>query len=142
MDKYGEILHMKRPVSKKYKAMSMEDRAAQFAPFAALDGHKESIDEAGRYLEKRVELSRDRLEKLNQKISYIIDHIDEAPEIEVTYFKADPIKNGGKYVKEVKKLKKYNEYKRKFEFYDKMSIEAIDIYDINSDYIPDFPEYL
>lgn len=43
--KYEDMLYMERPVSKKYKPMSMKDRAAQFAPFKALTGHEESIEE-------------------------------------------------------------------------------------------------
>lgn len=37
---------MDRPKSK-YPKMSMSDRAAQFAPFAALTGHKEAVIEQG-----------------------------------------------------------------------------------------------
>ena len=43
MGKYDDIIDMKRPISKKHKPMSMYERAAQFAPFAALKGHDEAI---------------------------------------------------------------------------------------------------
>ncbi len=43
MGKYDDMINMKRPVSKKHKPMSMHERAAQFAPFAALRGHDEAI---------------------------------------------------------------------------------------------------
>lgn len=39
------MLDMEHPVSKKHPQMSIYDRAAQFAPFAALTGHNEAIDE-------------------------------------------------------------------------------------------------
>lgn len=44
-NKYEDILYLKRPVSKKHTPMQRKDRAAQFAPFAALSGHKEALAE-------------------------------------------------------------------------------------------------
>lgn len=44
-DQYDDILYLKRPVSKKHTPMPRKDRAAQFAPFAALSGHKEALEE-------------------------------------------------------------------------------------------------
>lgn len=46
MSKYDDIIHLPHHVSKKHPQMSMEQRAAQFAPFAAVTGHKEAINEA------------------------------------------------------------------------------------------------
>ncbi len=46
-DKYKDMLDMPHPVSKKRPRMPMEDRAAQFAPFAALTGYEEAIEGAG-----------------------------------------------------------------------------------------------
>ena len=43
-EKYGDIIYNERPASKKPK-MSIENRAAQFAPFAALAGFHESVEE-------------------------------------------------------------------------------------------------
>lgn len=40
---YSDIIDMEAPVSKKHRRMFMEDRAAQFAPFAALSGHSELL---------------------------------------------------------------------------------------------------
>ena len=45
-DDYSDIINMERPVSKTRKHMSDHDRAAQFAPFAALTGFGGMIDEA------------------------------------------------------------------------------------------------
>ena len=42
-DQYEDIINLPHPVSKRHPQMSMEERAAQFAPFAALTGHRESI---------------------------------------------------------------------------------------------------
>ena len=38
---YEDIINLPHPVSKRHKPMPVEDRAAQFAPFAALTGHRQ-----------------------------------------------------------------------------------------------------
>lgn len=45
-DRYADIINMEHHVSKIHKPMSMRGRAAQFAPFAALNGHEEAIEKA------------------------------------------------------------------------------------------------
>ena len=45
-DKYSDIIDMPHHTSSKRPRMSMEARAAQFAPFAALTGFDEEISEA------------------------------------------------------------------------------------------------
>ena len=40
---YQDIINLPHHISIKHPQMSLEDRAAQFAPFAALTGHKDSI---------------------------------------------------------------------------------------------------
>lgn len=47
-DAYADIIHLPHPVSRKHSLMSMESRAAQFVPFAALSGHEEAIKRAAR----------------------------------------------------------------------------------------------
>ena len=48
LERYGDIIDKKRPVSTKHAPLSMEQRAAQFAPFAALTGHDAAVREAAR----------------------------------------------------------------------------------------------
>ncbi len=45
---YADILHCERPEIRGRKRMTLSDRAAQFAPFAALTGYEEAIGEAAR----------------------------------------------------------------------------------------------
>ena len=45
--KYADIIEHEHHVSAKHPRMSQLDRAAQFAPFAALTGYEDMIDEAG-----------------------------------------------------------------------------------------------
>lgn len=57
--RYGDIIDMPHhdPVGR--QRMSVAMRAAQFAPFAALTGHSEAIEETRRYTEEKVEHSAD-----------------------------------------------------------------------------------
>ena len=50
-NKYNEIMNLPHHVSKKHKPMSMKDRAAQFAPFAALTGLDSQIEKTGKETE-------------------------------------------------------------------------------------------
>ena len=52
-EKYGDIIHLPHPVSEKHPRMPMQDRAAQFSPFAALTGYEEAIYETERLTEKK-----------------------------------------------------------------------------------------
>lgn len=95
--KYDDIIHMERPVSRHHIPMPIENRAAQFAPFAALTGYDDAVDEAARITGKRIELSEEMKSELDMKLSEIASHIAEKPEVSVTYFVPDLHKDGGKY---------------------------------------------
>ncbi|WP_297968570.1 hypothetical protein [uncultured Anaerovibrio sp.] len=43
---YADIINLPRPVSRKHPPLTMKQRAAQFAPFAAVSGHEEAISKA------------------------------------------------------------------------------------------------
>jgi len=53
--KYEDILNLPHHVSETHPPMSIADRAAQFAPFAALTGYKEAIEETERMAEEKIE---------------------------------------------------------------------------------------
>ncbi len=55
IEKYADIIHMDRPVSRHHAPMPLENRAAQFAPFAALTGYDDAIAEAARQNELKFE---------------------------------------------------------------------------------------
>ena len=44
-DNYEDIINLPHPVSKNHPRMSLLNRAAQFAPFAALTGHEEALED-------------------------------------------------------------------------------------------------
>ena len=92
--KYADIFNMPHHISSKRPQMSRIDRAAQFAPFAALTGHDEAIKETARLTDERIDLDESTLAILNDKIQIILDNLDTEPEVTVTYFKPDDKKSG------------------------------------------------
>ena len=52
-DQYEDIINLPHHVSDRHPRMSMEDRAAQFAPFAALTGHADAIRQTARSVAKK-----------------------------------------------------------------------------------------
>lgn len=44
-NRYDDIINMERPISRKHAPMKLKDRAAQFAPFAALTGHGQVVSD-------------------------------------------------------------------------------------------------
>lgn len=127
MNKYQEIINLPHHQSSTRKRMSNYDRAAQFAPFAALTGHDEAIKETARLTDEYMEMGEDRLGELSAKIQLLIDKLSEQPEITVVYFIPDERKSGGSYAEKKGVVRIIDEYERKLVFYDgeKISIDRI-----------------
>ena len=98
MEKYSEIINLPHKQSTKRPHMSMLARAAQFAPFAALTGYDDAIEETGRLTSERAELSEEALAALNAKFQILADELDAKREVVFTYFVPDETKAGGAYV--------------------------------------------
>ena len=111
----------------------MLDRAAQFSPFAALTGYDDAIKETGRLTDEKIEMDEDRKAALDMKQAYLIEMIDEQPEISITYFLPDAKKSGGAYVTVTGNLKRFDEYERLLILTDGKKIPMDDIADIESD---------
>ena len=95
--RYDDILNVPYTKSHNRKQMSNYDRAAQFAPFAALTGYSESIAETGRYTDAFIEPGEQEKEELDRKIAILKERIAERPELTVEYFVPDLYKDGGSY---------------------------------------------
>ena len=67
---YDEIMGRPHHVSKTRPQMPMSDRAAQFAPFAALTGYDAAIKETGRLTDDKIELDEEALTALDMNISF------------------------------------------------------------------------
>lgn len=96
---YADIIDLPHHVSDHHPAMSLHDRAAQFAPFAALSGYDDLIQEEARQVGRRIELSESETELLNQKLARIRSMIlaGRCPAVAITRFIPDPFKDGGRY---------------------------------------------
>lgn len=110
--RYDDVINRQHPTSKKHPRMSNMNRAAQFAPFAALTGYEESIKETARLTDRKRELSEDDIEEINAKLNFIQEHINERPEVAITYFQPDERKEGGAYITVTGKVRKIDEVNR------------------------------
>ena len=95
--RYDDMLDLPHHVSPTRRRMSPMERAAQFAPFAALTGYGDAIDEAARLTMRQVELGEAEREELDRKLRVVKDRLHERPVLSITYFVPDPRKAGGRY---------------------------------------------
>lgn len=122
MRNYEDIRNHERYQLKHHTPMSLESRAAQFAPFAALVGYDEEIGEAARSTDDREELSEDAIDALNQAFQKLLEHEEERPLVTVTYFQPDAKKDGGRYMTYTGNFRFYDAEKRVVKFVDEMVI--------------------
>lgn len=116
MRNYEDIQNHKRYQLKHHTPMSLESRAAQFAPFAALVGYDEEIGEAARSTDGREKLSEDAIDALNQAFQKLLEHEEERPLVTVTYFQLDAKKDGGRYMTYTGNFRFYDAEKRVMKF--------------------------
>ena len=112
MENYEDIIRLPHHVSKKHPRLSMEQRAAQFAPFAALTGYEDAVRETARITEDRIELDEEEKIKLNSKLQELEKNIEIKPNATITYFVPDIKKSGGEYITVSGKLKRIDEYRK------------------------------
>lgn len=125
-DKYNDIINLPHYEPKYHPRMSMQAKAAQFSPFAALTGYEAAIHETGRLTEEQAEISENQNEELNQKLTYLMNCGDH-PEISVTYFEADQKKSGGAYLTKTSSLSRVDEYTQLLVLSDGSSIKLSSI---------------
>ena len=110
MSRYDDIIGLPHHRSKTHPHMSVADRAAQFAPFAALTGYGDAVEETERYTEEKLEPDADRLAELDERLCELLQHLDERPKVRVTYFVKDEKKTGGRYVTQSFVIRKVDTY--------------------------------
>ena len=131
--KYDKIMGLPHHVSKTRPQIPMSDRAAQFAPFAALTGYDAAIKETGRLTDERIELDVEALSALDMKYQLLMEALDEAPEVTITYFQPDERKAGGKYVSAVGAVKKIDDFERRITMRDGTRIPTDDVLSIDGE---------
>ena len=130
---YEDILHLPHPTSKNHPRMSIQDRAAQFSPFAALTGHAAAIAETARLTDRKMELDEDTKAELDRRQAILLEHIDQQPEFTVTWFRLDERKEGGAYVTTAGRLKKIDQVERILVLTDGTRIPLEDVADLESE---------
>lgn len=134
---YDDIIDMPHPISAAHPRMTMEERAAQFSPFAALTGYGAVIKEAARQTVPRPELSENIQDDLKRHLDILEEHISESPEVMITYFQSDRTKEGGSYVSVSGTLKRIDHARRVLWLDHDICILTADILKIWSSIYPD-----
>lgn len=131
MEKYKKIIDIEYPKSNRRKHMSLNDRAAQFAPFAALTGYEESLQEVLRPTTPKKNLTQEDKDIISAKLNFIITN-KLKENITITYFIPDLKKKGGKYETVSKEIKRIDEVNKTITFIDSEVIEINKVIDITS----------
>ena len=113
--KYADIIDLPHHQSDTRPKMSNYDRAAQFSPFAALTGHADSIKETARLTDDYSEPSEEMKAIMNEKILFLMEQLENQPEITITFFKPDEKKQGGAYITITGVVKKIKTYERQIQ---------------------------
>lgn len=129
MSKYDDIIGLEHHVSKMHPHMSVADRAAQFAPFAALTGYEEVIDEAGRLTQQRIQADEDRLAELDVALRAVLA---QGGAVKLVYFAEDDRKEGGSYRTIVGRIRKVDEVGRRLIMEDGTAISTDCIIELGS----------
>ena len=108
--KYDDIIHLPHHVSQTHPRMPVQDRAAQFSPFAALTGYGAVIRETGRLTETRPELDEDAKGELDRRLALLSTMLESRPLVTLTYFQPDERKEGGACLKITGVVRKIDEY--------------------------------
>lgn len=131
----GVIINLPHPTSAKHPRMPLSDRAAQFAPFAALSGHSAALAETARLTDQRMELDEDARAALDLKQQLLLERIKERPEITATWFQPDEKKDGGRYIVSTGRLKRIHEADQVLILADGLRIPIGDIVELESECI-------
>ena len=95
---YDDIIALPHPISGRHRRMSAVDRAAQFAPFAALTGYAAAVKETARETEAFMELAEDEAAALDRQLRLLEERVQNRPWVVLTCFQPDQRKAGGAYV--------------------------------------------
>lgn len=136
MNNYDDIINLNRPMSK-HKHMTIEERSAQFAPFAALVGYDNAVKETARLTENKIELNDEQQDMLNFKLRYLYDNINNKNEVTITHFVKDNKKVGGKYINTTGIIKQIDPVQENIKLNNNVIIYMIDIINITGDIFND-----
>ena len=113
--------------------MSLYNRAAQFAPFAALTGYEEAIIETARLTAPKVDMMEDNQQLLDRKLALLSYSLREQPTVSITYFQPDKKKSGGQYLTVTGVIKSIRDSERVILMADGKSVSIDTIISIDGD---------
>lgn len=128
--KYDDIINMPHHVSLTRPQMSIEARAAQFAPFAALVGYDDVIKETIRITSNKKDMNEAQKEILDNKLQKLQSLLKSKPVVTFTYFVPDERKEGGKYTKLTGIVEKIDDYNKIIKMESGSIISIDEIFDI------------
>lgn len=138
IEDYNDIINLPYE-GRKGGGLSMYQRAAQFAPFAALTGHDAAIRETARLTDSLVDLDDERCAQLNVRMMELRNHIGELPEVTVVFFRPDSRKSGGAYVSYFGKVRAIDDYEHLLIMHDNTRIPLASVFSIDG---PMFDDHL
>ncbi|MDZ5723416.1 hypothetical protein [Acetobacterium sp. K1/6] len=133
MGSYDDIIHLPHHVSSSRTPMPITDRAAQFSPFAALTKHGEAIVETARLTGERKDLTEDAKADIELRLNLLAKQIASQPQVSITYFQPDEIKDGGSYITVAGIVIKIDVYDHIVVMLDKTKIPIENIFEINGE---------
>jgi hypothetical protein len=133
MGSYDDIIHLPHYVSATRPHMPITDRAAQFSPFAALTKHGDAIVETARLTQERKELTEDAKTKIEMRLNLLAKQIASQPQVSITYFQPDEMKDGGSYITVAGIVIKIDVYDHIVVMQDKIKIPIENIFEINGE---------
>lgn len=133
MEEYDDIIGLPHHRSQKHPHMPIGDRAAQFAPFAALTGYGEAVEETRRQTCARPEKDEAALAELDFALSEIVQRIGDMPEVTLTCFIPDEKKDGGSFATFSGAVTKVDFYARRLIFSDGRAVDIADIMALSLD---------
>ena len=136
-NRYDDIINLRHYSSPARPRMSRINRAAQFAPFAALTGYDAAVTETARLTDKRHELTEDERIMLSEKLHILSENEQGRPVVRITYFLPDIRKSGGSYETVTGAVRRIDEGEMKVIFADGKRIDIADICDINGEIFDD-----
>lgn len=130
--KYDDIINLPHRVSTKRPQMTRSTRAAQFAPFAALVGLDDEMEETARLTDTKPELEETEKEKINRILLEIRDNPQKETAVELTFFRPDGRKDGGAIITVPCTVRRIDEIGRSLILSDRSEIEFENILSIKT----------
>lgn len=129
-EKYDDIINLPHHTSTKHPRMTRTARAAQFAPFAALTGLDDEMEETARLTDKKITLDEEQKKVINRELLFIKNNPQRDIPVIITFFKSDGRKDGGAYIEKEVRIKKIDEINRKLILSDYSEIKIDDLFSV------------